>query len=123
MTTSSLSDQVCGKTIRLSWTDGPTKGSAQDHFFHSDGTVEWQSAKKDGRNKPQGAASDGAATKPADRPSYVGMKITDEVCLVSYLSKSGYTLTVVLNFADASIAGVASNETTWVPVRGRFDLM
>ena len=37
---SKLSDQVSGKTIRLSWGDGPTKGTTQEHAFHKDGTVE-----------------------------------------------------------------------------------
>jgi hypothetical protein len=111
MITSGLSDQVCGKTIRLSWTDGPTKGTTQEHVFATDGTVRWQSATKAGSDKAP------------ERPPYVGIKITDEVCLVSYLSKSGYTLTVVLNFSDKSTAGVASNEVTWVPVRGSFEVM
>ena len=39
---SKLSDQVCGKTIRLSWADDPTKGTTQEHVFHKDGTVEWR---------------------------------------------------------------------------------
>ena len=31
---------VRGKTIRFSWTDGPTKGETQEHVFHDDGSVE-----------------------------------------------------------------------------------
>ena len=42
-TATKLSDQINGKTIRLSWTDGPTKGTTQEHVFHKDGTVEWHS--------------------------------------------------------------------------------
>ena len=34
-----LSDQVSGKTIRLTWTDGPTKGTTQEHVFHKDGRL------------------------------------------------------------------------------------
>lgn len=51
MTTSKLSNQVSGKTIRLSWTDGPTKGTTQEHLFHKDGTVEWHSIEKDSKAK------------------------------------------------------------------------
>jgi hypothetical protein len=32
---------VRGKTIRMMWTAGPTKGSTHEHVFHQDGTVEW----------------------------------------------------------------------------------
>lgn len=32
------SDQVSGKTLRLTWADGPTNGTTQEHVFHQDGT-------------------------------------------------------------------------------------
>jgi hypothetical protein len=122
MTASKISDQVRGKTIRLTWTDGPTKGTAQDHVFHADGTVEWHAADDGKKEKP--AATDSAKTaKKAERPAYAGAKISDGVCLISYLSQSGYTLTVVLNFGDGSTVGVASNEKTWVPVKGTFEVL
>ena len=35
---------IRGKTIRLTWTDGPTKGTTHEHVFHDDGTVEWRDA-------------------------------------------------------------------------------
>ena len=54
MTTSKLSNQVSGTTVRLSWTDGPTKGTTQEHVFHKDGTVEWHSIEKK-RRKSQGS--------------------------------------------------------------------
>jgi hypothetical protein len=38
------------------------------------------------------------------------------------LGSSGYTPTVVLNFADMSAASFASNEKGWFPARGRFEL-
>jgi hypothetical protein len=37
---------------------------------------------------------------------------------VSYLSGSGYTLTVVLNFKDGGMVGFASNDKQWFPVKG-----
>ena len=40
--------------------------------------------------------------------------------LVSYLAASGYTLTVVLNFSDRQLIGVASSAKEWFPVRGTF---
>ena len=65
MTTSKLSNQVSGKTIRLSWADGPTKGTTQEHVFHKDGTVEWHSIETGGKAKP--AAESGGA-KTAKKP-------------------------------------------------------
>lgn len=126
MTASKISDQVRGKTIRLTWTEGPTKGTAQDHVFHADGTVEWHAAGGDKKEKPGSTDSvDKAAkkTEKAEKPAYAGVKITDDVCLVSYLSQSGYTLTVTLNFVEGSTVGVASNEKTWVPVMGIFEVL
>ena len=105
-------NEVRGKTIRLSWTDGPTKGTTQEHVFHSDGTVEWHSV--------------GTAKKPSgspEKPKYASEKLSDEVSLVSYLSESGYTLTVALNFDTGKTVGVASNEKNWMPVHGRFEVV
>jgi MoaF N-terminal domain len=115
MTNIQSSDEVNGKTLRLSWTDGPTKGTAQDHVFHHDGTVEWHSVKAGNRSE--------ARHTDAEKPAYVDEKVADGVRMVSYLSQSGYTLTVVLNFADGSTVGVASNEKTWTPVHGRFEVI
>ncbi|HLX23685.1 MAG TPA: hypothetical protein VKR38_10095 [Usitatibacter sp.] len=98
------SGRVLGKTIHLSWTDGPTKGTTQAHRFLLDGTVTWRSDPK------------------AVRPKYLAKDIDETSSLVSYLSDSGYTLTVALNFEDGSTVGVASNETNWYPVRGTFEL-
>lgn len=47
---------VRGKTIRLIWTEGPTKGLTHEHVFHQDGTVEWRDvATKGSPPKPQQA--------------------------------------------------------------------
>ena len=123
MTTSKLSNQVSGKTIRLSWADGPTKGTMQEHVFHKDGTVEWHSVAADGKTKSAAESNDAKAAKKPDKPHYAAVKITDDVCMVSYLSQSGYTLTVVLNFLDNSTMAIASNEKDWLPTHGTFEVM
>jgi hypothetical protein len=123
MATSKVSDQVRGKTIRLSWTDGPTKGTTQEHIFHEDGTVEWHSVGSKGESAYDSQGTGGKAMKKPERPSYAGEKVADDVCMISYLSESGYTLTVVLNFGNRTTVGVASNEKTWVPVHGRFEVV
>ena len=130
MTASKFSDQVRGKTIRLTWTDGPTKGTAQDHIFHVDGTVEWHASAGD--KKPVDGASGAKESKQpekseksekSEKPAYAAVRITDDVCLISYLSQSGYTLTATLNFRDGTTVGIASNEKTWVPVKGTFEAL
>ena len=120
---SKLSDQVSGKKIRLSWADGPTKGMTQEHVFHKDGTVEWHSIETGGKAKPAAESGGTKAAKKPEKPHYASVKITDDICMVSYLSQSGYTLTVVLNFSDGSTAANASNEKDWLPAHGSFEVM
>lgn len=115
MTLNSMtSNQIVGKTIRLTWTEGPTKGATHEHVFHEDGTVAWRTL-DDGLPHVSGAAAGGA-----DRPKYLARDLTEQLVLVSYLSSSGHTLTVALNFRNQTTVGVASNETSWTPVEGTF---
>jgi hypothetical protein len=105
-------EAIRGKTIRLTWTEGPTRGATHEHLFHQDGTVEWRDA---------GAGGKGGAAK--ERPAYAAVEAADGVYAVSYLSSSGYTLTVVLNFRDQKVVGFASSAKEWHPVRGSFEVM
>jgi hypothetical protein len=109
-----ISKRVQGHTLRFTWTDGPTGGSSHDHVFGEDGLVEWRSA------VAKGASSTTAA---GERVAYAAMDVSDDACLVSYLSKSGYTLSVVLNFDAGTLSGVASNDKTWMPVFGVFEVL
>jgi hypothetical protein len=118
--TSRLSELVCGKTIRLSWADGPTKGMTQEHVFHKDGTVEWHPVEKS-EDKKTASANGNAKAKTAEKPRYAAERISDKVCMVSYLSQSGYTLTFALNFSDGSATAIASNEKNWIPAHGSFE--
>ena len=102
---------VRGKTIRLTWTEGPTKGSTHEHVFHPDGTVEWYDPK---------AGKTGTAK---ERPKYGAAKVADDIYVVSYLAPSGFTLTVVLNFRDHKMAGFASGAKEWYPVQGTFEVV
>jgi hypothetical protein len=113
-------DAIRGKTIRLKWTEGPTKGKTHEHVFHEDGTVEWH--EPGGGAKPSGAGSQKGAS-PKERPEYGATKVADEIYVVSYLAASGFTLTVVLNFRDRSVAGFASGAKDWFPVRGTLEVV
>ena len=114
-------DAIRGKTIRLIWTDGPTKGKTHDHVFHRDGTVEWRDAEQQPKAQTRGSSEKGGAAK--EKPTYAAMKVADDIYLVSYLAASGYTLTVALNFRDQRVVGFASSAKDWHPVRGRFEVL
>ncbi len=108
---------IRGKTMRWTWTEGPTKGQAYDHIFHADGTVEFH----DANQTPSGKPTDKAG-RP-ERPPYAAVEVTKEVYAVSYLAPSGFTLTVVLNFANRQLIGFASGKDQWHPVRGTFEVL
>jgi molybdenum cofactor biosynthesis protein MoaF len=103
---------VRGKTIRLNWTEGPTKGTTYEHVFHPDGTVEWHDPKATQKARPA-----------TERPKYGATKVADDIYAVSYLAPSGYTLTVVLNFRDHRVVGFASGAKEWYPVQGTFEVV
>lgn len=108
-------DCLRGRTIKFAWTQGPTEGKVHEHRFHDDGTVEWHAV--DDRSAP--------GDKPAgiERPEYFAADIGHDACFMSYLSnKSGYTLSLVLNFANRTILGVASNDKRWFRVRGWLEI-
>ena len=102
---------IRGKTMRWTWTDGPTKGKTHEHVFGRDGTVTWREV--DGEHgAPQ--------AEPAEAPVYRALKAADGVYVVSYLAYSGYTLTVALNFRKRTMVGFASSTREWYPLKGTF---
>lgn len=103
--------EIRGKTMRWTWTGGPTQGKTHVHVFHEDGTVEWRDAEA-----PQ---KDGPAK---ERVEYAAVQVADGIYLVSYLAPSGFTLTVVLNFQNSKIAGIASGAKEWHLVEGTFEV-
>ena len=105
-------EAIRGKTVRLTWTDGPTRGMTHEHVFHQDGTVEWHDA---------GSAGKGGAAK--ERPPYAAVQVADGVYVVSDLAASGYTLTVVLNLRDKKVVGFASSSKDWHPIRGKLEVV
>ena len=107
---------VRGKTIRMMWTAGPTKGSTHEHVFHEDGTVEWHDPGARKSSGQQGSA-------PKEKPEYAAIRVADDTYAVSYLAGSGYTLTVVLNFRGKTMAGFASSSKDWHPVQGTFQVV
>lgn len=108
-------DCLRGRTIKFAWTQGPTQGKVHEHRFHDDGTVEWRAV----GDRPH------ADDKPAhaERPEYFAADLGHDACFMSYLSPtSGFTLSLVLNFANRTILGAASNDKQWTPVRGWLEI-
>lgn len=120
MTDGQQAPAIRGKTIRLTWTEGPTQGKTHEHVFHDDGTVEWHDAPGPGQGRSADQQTSGAAK---EQPEYAAVKVANEVYVVSYLAPSGYTLTVVLNFLDRKVVGFASSSKDWHPIRGTFEVV
>jgi molybdenum cofactor biosynthesis protein MoaF len=112
---------IRGKTIRLTWTEGPTKGTTHEHVFHEDGTVEWHDPASAQKGRPGDKPQKGAAAK--EKPEYAAMRVADDIYAVSYLAASGYTLTAVLNFREHRMVGIASSSKEWYPVQGTFEVV
>jgi hypothetical protein len=111
-------DRLCGRTHRWTFTEGPTKGATYEHAFHPDGTVSWR-AVEDGS---KAASADQPGGPEPEKAKYAAFQVAPGVVAVSYLAKSGFTLTVVLSDEDHKLVGFASNDKQWFPVRGTFEV-
>lgn len=103
---------ISGRTFRWTFEEGPTAGGTYEHTFGEDGSVSFR--KLDG-------ASEGG--KPKREKKYASYEVAPEVHLVSYLSDSGYTLTVAMNLETGRLYGFASNDKEWHPVSGRLEIV
>ncbi len=104
-------DSLAGKTIRWSFVDGPVPGVTFEHAFGEDGSVTWRIM--DGEHK-------GASRR--EQP-YAAVKVNERTWAISYLSASGHTLTVVLNLDDHRAIGFGSDDKSWYPLTGSFELL
>jgi hypothetical protein len=121
MTPTTQAPAIRGKTIRLTWTDGPTKGATHEHVFHQDGTVEWRRTDEPEKKPTPDQSPKAASTQ--ERAEYAALPVADDIYAVSYLAPSGYTLTVVLNFRDHTMVGFASGAKEWYPTQGTFEVV
>lgn len=106
-------DLVRGKTLRWTFTDGPTKGTTYEHRFGDDGVVHFHAVKADGKSDQQAQAE----------AHYGAETISEDVCAVSYKGDEGYTLTTVLNFDDKRVVAFASNNEQWFEQKGTFEIV
>jgi hypothetical protein len=107
-----VSESLAGRTLRWKFGDGPTAGKVYEHTFRSDGTVVFREVSGEAEAKSRKPSNGTAA------PKYASFEIAPETHLVSYLSESGYTLTVAVNLQTHECRGIASNEKEWYPLTG-----
>jgi hypothetical protein len=88
---------------------GPTAGKTYEHAFASDGTVVFREV--GGKAAPPPADGEGGTR-------YASFEVAPDMHLVSYLARSGYTLTVLVNRAAKRLHGFASNDESWYPLEG-----
>ena len=100
---------IRGKTLRWTFADGPVAGIPFEHTFNEDGSVVWRAV---------GGPMKGSSAREKE---YAAVKISEDVYAISYLSASGHTLTVVLNFKNKQMNGFGSNDKTWFSMTGTFE--
>ena len=103
---STTTHPIRGKTLSLTFKDGQMAGKTIDHAFHVDGSLDFFPAE--------------APEKRSHVDSYEVARVSDDVYAVSYLGSSGYTLSIVLNFADAHLIAFSSNDKMMQMQHGSF---
>ncbi len=101
-----MTDPIRGKTLRWTFEDGPTRGKTFEHHFAKDGSVTYRMA---------------GSPKATKEDHYEVAPVGDDVCAVSYLAKTGWALTVVLDFKTHEAVGFASNDKELVVQHGHFE--
>jgi hypothetical protein len=104
---------LAGRTLQWKFVDGPTADKVYEHTFHRDGTVVFHEVKGGGP----------APKSSKEGPRYASFEVAPATHLVSYLSDSGFTLTVAVNLDTRRVYGIASNEKQWFPLTGTLESM
>lgn len=101
---------ILGRTVQWSFDDGPMKNKTFEHTFDASGAVTFRMM--------GGGADKGTKVDNCEIES-----LADDVCVVSYLGPSGYTLTTVLDMRAGKLVAFASNEKDLTVQHGRFHLV
>lgn len=102
-------DPMRGRTVQWTFDDGPMKDKTFEHTFEASGAVTFRMV--------GGAAGKGTTVDKCEIEA-----LGDDVCVVSYLGPSGYTLTTVLDMGTGKLVAFASNEKELTVQHGRFHL-
>jgi len=100
---------ITGHSLRWTFVDGPMAGKSFDHTFSRYGGVTFREVDSDPN------------TKPGVADQYQVASLGQEVHAVSYLSGSGYTLTVVLDYKTKKLVAFASNDKSVTMQQGTFE--
>jgi hypothetical protein len=103
---------LAGQTQRWTFHDGPTAGKTYEHTFRPDGTVSFREV---------GGAAPGRPAEEKQPIRYASFDVARGLHLVSYLSNSGFTLTVLVDTNDNRLHGFASSATEWFPLTGTLE--
>jgi hypothetical protein len=101
---------IRGKTLHLSFKDGPMAGKTVAHTFHVDGSLDFA------------MVEDGKAGKPNRIDAYEVAKLGEQTYVASYLGTGGYTLTMALDLASGAMVAVSSNEKEVQLQHGSFEV-
>jgi len=100
---------ITGNSLRWTFQDGPMAGKSFDHVFSRNGGVTFREVGSDPNAKPGSA------------DQYQVASLGQDVHTVAYLSSSGDTLTVVLDYKSRKLVAFASNEKSLTMQHGTFE--
>lgn len=102
---------ITGHSLRWKFSDGPMAGKSFDHTFSRNGNVSFREVGSD------------PSAKPGNAERYEVAPVGQDAFAVSYLTSSGHTLTVVLNYKTLKLIAFASNEKSLIMQQGTFELL
>ena len=97
-------DSILGRTLRFKFSDGPMAKTSIDHTFDREGGVSWTIG---------GKSTKARACKTE--------AIRKDFRVISYLSDSGHTLTLILDFDNGTLLAISSNEAELGLSHGIFE--
>jgi hypothetical protein len=106
-----VASPITGHSLRFKFNDGPMAGKAFDHTFSRNGNVSFREVGSDPNEKAGNAQQ------------YYVASIGQDVHAISYLSGSGHTLTVILDYKAMKLIAFGSNETSLIMQQGTFELL
>lgn len=106
-----LGSPVTGHSLRFRFVDGPVAGKSFDHTFSRNGQVTFREVGSDPN------------AKPGTADQYQVASLGQDVHVLSYLTGSGNTLTVALDYKTMKLVAFASNEKSLIQQQGSFELL
>lgn len=102
---------ITGHSLRFKFSDGPMAGKSFDHTFSRNGNVSFREVGSDPNSKGGSAQQ------------YYVASAGQDVHVISYLTGSGNTLTVVLDYKTMKLVAFASSATSLIMQQGTFELL